>query len=132
MGVLETAIAPQVLSTDWWTGGSPLPIPSLTIGMELSQIVLSPVWFSMLRLTTGVHPALCRDEFREPRSDTVRLVALVTTTTEGSWQPVWLQDRENDVLMSLTKLLTKEAGVSCTQDTEGHFQEDSKVWKSLC
>ncbi|GFV86590.1 hypothetical protein TNCV_4184451 [Trichonephila clavipes] len=39
---------------------------SLKIGEELSQIVLSPVWCSKLRIKKGLHQALCRDEFREP------------------------------------------------------------------
>ncbi|GFU52736.1 uncharacterized protein TNCV_275511 [Trichonephila clavipes] len=34
--------------------------------------LMSRAWSTALRLTTGVHPALCRDEFREPRSDIVR------------------------------------------------------------
>ncbi|GFS48467.1 hypothetical protein TNCV_2297811 [Trichonephila clavipes] len=38
----------------------------------VSQIVLSPENGSKLRPTTGVHLALCRDEFRRPQSDTVR------------------------------------------------------------
>ncbi|GFU56208.1 hypothetical protein TNCV_712671 [Trichonephila clavipes] len=45
---------------------------SLKTGVEPSQVVLSPVWCSKLRITTGVPPALCHDEFRGPRSDTVR------------------------------------------------------------
>ncbi|GFV39617.1 hypothetical protein TNCV_5061261 [Trichonephila clavipes] len=43
---------------------------SLKIGVEPRQIKLSSVWHSKLRLTI----ALCNDEFREPRSDTVSQV----------------------------------------------------------
>ncbi|GFW38063.1 hypothetical protein TNCV_835031 [Trichonephila clavipes] len=45
---------------------------SLKIGVKPSQIVLSPVWCSKLRLTTGVHIAFCRDDFVGPRSDNLR------------------------------------------------------------
>ncbi|GFY29126.1 hypothetical protein TNCV_4722541 [Trichonephila clavipes] len=37
-----------------------------------AKIVLSPIWCSRLRPTTGVHLAHCHDEFRGPRSDYVR------------------------------------------------------------
>ncbi|GFX20904.1 uncharacterized protein TNCV_79591 [Trichonephila clavipes] len=47
-------------------------------GISPSQIVLSPVWCS--RPTTGVPLAPCHDEFRGPRSDYVRQLALETTT----------------------------------------------------
>ncbi|GFT71182.1 hypothetical protein TNCV_3001881 [Trichonephila clavipes] len=50
------------------------------IGEEPRRNVLSPVWCSKLRLTTGVYLALCSDKFRAPRSVIVRQVALVTTT----------------------------------------------------
>ncbi|GFT97943.1 hypothetical protein TNCV_2168341 [Trichonephila clavipes] len=43
-----------------------------------AKIVLSLVWCS--RPTTGVLLAPCHDEFRGPRSDYVRQVALETTT----------------------------------------------------
>ncbi|GFX20306.1 hypothetical protein TNCV_1438651 [Trichonephila clavipes] len=43
--------------------------------VEPSQIILSPVWRSKLRLTTGAHLVLCHYEFCEPPSDTVRQVA---------------------------------------------------------
>ncbi|PRD22082.1 UNVERIFIED_CONTAM: hypothetical protein NCL1_50068 [Trichonephila clavipes] len=43
---------------------------------------MSHVWCSRLRPTTGVHLAPCYDEFRGPRSDYVRQVALEATTTE--------------------------------------------------
>ncbi|GFX15591.1 hypothetical protein TNCV_2130791 [Trichonephila clavipes] len=52
---------------------------SLKTGVEPSEIVLSPAWCSKLRLTTGVHLTLYREEFRGHRSDTVRQVALATT-----------------------------------------------------
>ncbi|GFT51968.1 uncharacterized protein TNCV_2058281 [Trichonephila clavipes] len=42
---------------------------------------LSPVWSSSPRPTTGILLAPLHDEFREPRSDYVRQVALATTTT---------------------------------------------------
>ncbi|GFU66450.1 hypothetical protein TNCV_3806931 [Trichonephila clavipes] len=45
-----------------------------------AKIVLSPVWCS--RPTTGVLLAPCYDEFRGPRSDYVRQVALETTQQE--------------------------------------------------
>ncbi|GFU75961.1 hypothetical protein TNCV_2087991 [Trichonephila clavipes] len=63
---------------NWWKGkkGGRLVTTSRTfplrIGMESSKVVPSPVWYSKARLSTGVSPALCRDEFRAPRSDTVR------------------------------------------------------------
>ncbi|GFY20725.1 hypothetical protein TNCV_1119591 [Trichonephila clavipes] len=47
-----------------------------------AKIVLSPVWCS--RLTTGVPLAPSHDEFRGPRSDYARQVALATTTIESS------------------------------------------------
>ncbi|GFY03394.1 uncharacterized protein TNCV_1173521 [Trichonephila clavipes] len=46
------------------------------------KFVLSPVWCSRPSPKTGVLLARCHDEFREPRSDYVRQVALATTTTE--------------------------------------------------
>ncbi|GFW57837.1 uncharacterized protein TNCV_2927561 [Trichonephila clavipes] len=45
---------------------------SLKIGLEPSQNVLSPECCLILWLTTDVHSALCRDEFRGPLSDIVR------------------------------------------------------------
>ncbi|GFU45706.1 extended synaptotagmin-3 [Trichonephila clavipes] len=48
-------------------------------GTDPSQIVLSPAWCSMLQPMTGVHLAYCHDEFRGPRSDYIRQVALATT-----------------------------------------------------
>ncbi|GFX65605.1 hypothetical protein TNCV_4093001 [Trichonephila clavipes] len=48
---------------------TPLTTPrmfSLKIGVELSQIVLSPGWCSKLRITIGVQLTPCRDEFRGP------------------------------------------------------------------
>ncbi|GFU68221.1 hypothetical protein TNCV_39311 [Trichonephila clavipes] len=42
---------------------------------------MSPAWYSKLRLTTSAKSLdFSRDEFRGPRSDFVRQVALVTTT----------------------------------------------------
>ncbi|GFW04232.1 hypothetical protein TNCV_2669971 [Trichonephila clavipes] len=41
---------------------------SIKIGVELSQIALSPVWCSKLWITTGVYVAFCHDEFRGPLS----------------------------------------------------------------
>ncbi|GFV70713.1 hypothetical protein TNCV_2022771 [Trichonephila clavipes] len=52
---------------------------TLKIVMELGQNVLSPVRCSKLSLTTGVHLAFGRDEFRGPRSDIVRQLAILTT-----------------------------------------------------
>ncbi|GFX53084.1 hypothetical protein TNCV_1655431 [Trichonephila clavipes] len=43
-----------------------------------------PVWCSRLRPTTGVPLAHSHDEFRGPRSDTVRQVALATTATKST------------------------------------------------
>ncbi|GFU46660.1 hypothetical protein TNCV_1546681 [Trichonephila clavipes] len=37
---------------------------SIKVGVELSQIIMSPEWCSKLRLTTGVQPAPRHDEFR--------------------------------------------------------------------
>ncbi|GFX64926.1 hypothetical protein TNCV_450641 [Trichonephila clavipes] len=54
---------------------------SLKVEAEPSQIILLFAWCSKLRLTTGVKLAHCRDEFHEPRSDTVIQVALATKTT---------------------------------------------------
>ncbi|GFY22000.1 uncharacterized protein TNCV_3296441 [Trichonephila clavipes] len=54
---------------------------SLKIGVEPSQIILSPVWYSKPMLMTGKHLAICREEFREPRSATVRQMPLTTTFT---------------------------------------------------
>ncbi|GFU95504.1 hypothetical protein TNCV_2729581 [Trichonephila clavipes] len=45
-----------------------------------AKIVLSPVWCS--RPTTGIPLASCHDEFRGPRSDYIRQVALQTTTEQ--------------------------------------------------
>ncbi|GFU36246.1 uncharacterized protein TNCV_558921 [Trichonephila clavipes] len=39
---------------------------------QLRQDLLSAVWYSKLRLTTGVYSAFCHYELRRPRSDTVR------------------------------------------------------------
>ncbi|GFX93923.1 hypothetical protein TNCV_3412861 [Trichonephila clavipes] len=44
---------------------------SLKIGVESSQIVLSPAWCSKLRLTTEVKLLPCHDEFRGPRSHNI-------------------------------------------------------------
>ncbi|GFT16549.1 hypothetical protein TNCV_281621 [Trichonephila clavipes] len=62
--------------------GYPRPPPgcSTKIGIEPSQNAMSPIWCSQLRLTPSVHLALCFDEFRGPRSDSVRQVPLTTTT----------------------------------------------------
>ncbi|GFY09573.1 zinc finger MYM-type protein 6 [Trichonephila clavipes] len=49
-------------------------------GISPSKFVLSPVWCSRPRSTTGVLLAPYHDEFRGPRSDYVRQVALATTT----------------------------------------------------
>ncbi|GFW91420.1 hypothetical protein TNCV_3375861 [Trichonephila clavipes] len=76
----------QALSCRWLRGkknGKPLTTSkmfSLKIDMEPSQFSLPPVWCSKLRRTTGVHLALCRDEFHGPRPDTIRRVELETTT----------------------------------------------------
>ncbi|GFW60093.1 hypothetical protein TNCV_4893451 [Trichonephila clavipes] len=53
---------------------------SLRIGVEPSEIVVSPLWCSKLSLKTGVHLGLCHIEFSGSLSDTVRQVALATTT----------------------------------------------------
>ncbi|GFT57878.1 uncharacterized protein TNCV_4865861 [Trichonephila clavipes] len=53
---------------------------SLKIGVEPSSILTSSVWCSRLRPKTGVHVAHYHDEFRGPRSDYVRQVALTTAT----------------------------------------------------
>ncbi|GFV41642.1 hypothetical protein TNCV_3627931 [Trichonephila clavipes] len=56
--------------------GGPWP----KIGVEPSKIVLSPAFLLKAKANAGVKfLALSRDEFRGPRSDYVRLVALVTT-----------------------------------------------------
>ncbi|GFV59931.1 hypothetical protein TNCV_3960461 [Trichonephila clavipes] len=68
--------------------------------MKLSQIVLSSVWCSKLRLTTAVHLALCRGEFRGPRSDTVRQVELAATR--------WTI-RQEVVLFAVTSITTNSA-----------------------
>ncbi|GFX49160.1 hypothetical protein TNCV_5041541 [Trichonephila clavipes] len=63
----------------------PLTLPwgvPFKIGVEPSLIVLSPVWCSRLRPTTGVHLAPCHDEFRGPQSDYVRQVALAASTQQ--------------------------------------------------
>ncbi|GFU44237.1 hypothetical protein TNCV_367781 [Trichonephila clavipes] len=62
----------------WRSVVSPSIVPS---GISLNKILLSPLWCSRLRQTTGVHLAPCHDEFRGPRSDYVRQVALETTIT---------------------------------------------------
>ncbi|GFW82693.1 uncharacterized protein TNCV_3492651 [Trichonephila clavipes] len=48
-------------------------------GISPSLFVLSPAWCSRPRPTTGVLLAPCHDEFRWPRSDYVRQVALTPT-----------------------------------------------------
>ncbi|GFU80295.1 hypothetical protein TNCV_3520721 [Trichonephila clavipes] len=63
--------------------GGPLPYSRLffrKIGVEPSQTILSPVWFSKRQLTTGVKKLTpsCYDEFREPKSGTVSQVVLAT------------------------------------------------------
>ncbi|GFU98357.1 hypothetical protein TNCV_385031 [Trichonephila clavipes] len=72
-----TAITPR----NWSVEFSNTWVFSLQIGVESSKIVLSPAWYSKLRLTTGERIlALSRNEFRGLRSDFVRqLAALVTT-----------------------------------------------------
>ncbi|GFW25426.1 hypothetical protein TNCV_3721541 [Trichonephila clavipes] len=61
------------------TGGRPLISPnvfSLKIGVKQSQIVLSSVLCSKLRLTTGIHSALFHDEICRPGCDvTINQVA---------------------------------------------------------
>ncbi|GFU94265.1 hypothetical protein TNCV_3980661 [Trichonephila clavipes] len=52
------------------------------IWVELNQIILLPVWGSKLWLTTSLHLAFCRNEFRGPKSDTVRQMVLETTTNK--------------------------------------------------
>ncbi|GFV20930.1 hypothetical protein TNCV_4531991 [Trichonephila clavipes] len=55
-----------------WEAPDPSPREfSLKIGVEPSEIVMSPVWCSRLRSTTGIHLAPLHDEFRGPRSDYV-------------------------------------------------------------
>ncbi|GFX38100.1 hypothetical protein TNCV_3836991 [Trichonephila clavipes] len=57
--------------------------------MEPSQIVLSPVWCSKLRITAGVHLFLFHYEFHRPRSDPVRQVrgcGSPVIKVIGSWQ----------------------------------------------
>ncbi|GFW51180.1 hypothetical protein TNCV_3594621 [Trichonephila clavipes] len=49
---------------EMWKPLTSLRLFFLKIGADSSQIVLSPVRCSKLRLTTGVNVALCRDEFR--------------------------------------------------------------------
>ncbi|GFY25363.1 hypothetical protein TNCV_2484831 [Trichonephila clavipes] len=60
----------------WELPNQPFWLLSLGIGVESSQITLSSVWCSKLRITTGLHLAHFHDEFCEPRSDTVNKVSL--------------------------------------------------------
>ncbi|GFY19798.1 hypothetical protein TNCV_4649681 [Trichonephila clavipes] len=48
-----------------WKALDHFKVLSLKIGMEPSQIVLSPEWCSWLRLTTGVHLAYCYGKFED-------------------------------------------------------------------
>ncbi|GFU17118.1 hypothetical protein TNCV_1853751 [Trichonephila clavipes] len=66
---------------DWARTCEERPLNASKIWVEQRQIVLPPVWCSKLRITPGVHLALCHEEFREPRSDAVRQMALTATTT---------------------------------------------------
>ncbi|GFV42736.1 hypothetical protein TNCV_840911 [Trichonephila clavipes] len=52
---------------------------SLKIGVELNQIAQSSACYSKLLTSIGIHLALCRDDFRDHRSDLIRQVTLVTT-----------------------------------------------------
>ncbi|GFX63351.1 hypothetical protein TNCV_3619541 [Trichonephila clavipes] len=53
-----------------WEAPAPPPkVLYLQIGLEPSEILMSPVWCSRLRLTIGVHLAACYDEFRGAGSD---------------------------------------------------------------
>ncbi|GFX77548.1 hypothetical protein TNCV_4025981 [Trichonephila clavipes] len=78
---------PQVPSGGWWKGDKrweatdhPRGVFSQNWGgIEPKRTV---TWSLKQRLMTDVHLAICRDEFRGPRSDVVRQVALVTTTAE--------------------------------------------------
>ncbi|GFV72805.1 hypothetical protein TNCV_2713971 [Trichonephila clavipes] len=63
----------------WKSVVSPSIVPS---GISPSLFVLSPVWCS--RPMTGIHLAPCHDEFRSPRSEYVRQVALEKTTWENA------------------------------------------------
>ncbi|GFU67090.1 hypothetical protein TNCV_4969391 [Trichonephila clavipes] len=76
------AVEPQVglVEGERWEVPTTPRVFYLTIWVELSLIVLSHVWCSKLWLTTGVHLALSQNEFRGPRSDVIRQVALVATT----------------------------------------------------
>ncbi|GFU66627.1 hypothetical protein TNCV_3111111 [Trichonephila clavipes] len=65
------------IACGWWKGKidrtlltTPGCFPS-KLRWSPSQNILSPVWGSKLRPTTGVQLVLCRDEFRGPRSDYV-------------------------------------------------------------
>ncbi|GFY36638.1 transposable element Tcb1 transposase [Trichonephila clavipes] len=66
----------------WMRGRRPLTLPQGVLPQnwsEARQIVLSPVWCSKPRLTTGVHLTLHRYEFYGLRFDTARHVALAKT-----------------------------------------------------
>ncbi|GFX62855.1 hypothetical protein TNCV_3351811 [Trichonephila clavipes] len=52
---------------------------TLKVEEETSEILLSLAWCSKLRLTTGVQPRPCHEEFHGPRSGTDYQVALATT-----------------------------------------------------
>ncbi|GFW15475.1 hypothetical protein TNCV_4656151 [Trichonephila clavipes] len=66
------AASPLVRLIERKRGGRPLTLPPQNWGGTKSEIVLSPLWYSRLWPTTGVHLAPCQDEFRGPRSDYVR------------------------------------------------------------
>ncbi|GFW27864.1 putative LOC100569746 [Trichonephila clavipes] len=81
-GVLCRAASPFVRlgkGEEKWEAPDHTPrVFSLKTRVESYQSALSPVWCSKLRLTTGVHLALCRDEFCGSRSDIVRSRAKIT------------------------------------------------------
>ncbi|GFX71682.1 hypothetical protein TNCV_4131281 [Trichonephila clavipes] len=73
---------------------------------------MSPVWCARLRPTTGLHLAPCNDEFRGPRSDYVRQVALETNkqherflalpTGQGPWINVSFPYMESNITRRAT------------------------------
>ncbi|GFU48939.1 hypothetical protein TNCV_3209311 [Trichonephila clavipes] len=88
----------------------------LKIGAEWSQNVLSPAWFSKLRQTTGVKVAPCRDEFRGPRSDTLKRVVSETTkrATTTRKHPIikrkYIHNRFNVISNDIVKVLVQTTG----------------------
>ncbi|GFV59299.1 hypothetical protein TNCV_2340401 [Trichonephila clavipes] len=110
---------------------------SLKIVVEPNKIVLSLAWCSKLRLTTGVHSALCHNEFCGPRSDTIRHVEFATTAANDSIEVTYFKKLFEGVfinvaLFSITRAIRHERHrlqpcSSDQEDTRAEFMSSSRI-----